>query len=71
MNYKHGDRVYYTYMHWMNSTVYTWITKEGTFIRYIKTQQFSCDGRKCLVHFDNNKNPSYIYELKLKMTKND
>jgi len=48
-----GDRVKWTYRHWLNRKSFTYITKEGTLVG-------STTKGKVKVHFEGNKYPSRI-----------
>lgn len=61
-----GDKVYYRYEHFLNSTTSTWRTKKGTFIRLIKRRNKNAE-ELALVHFHGNKNPSRIPYNKLRL----
>lgn len=57
--FKKGDRVQWTYKHWLNSKQFTYITKVGTVIEmtsFKKKRFVSGGGVKVL--FDGNKHPS-------------
>lgn len=60
-------RVSWTYKHWLNSTTYTHITKEGRIVRQIRERgglQRPTGYYKVL--FDGNKTPTKVHETKLK-----
>lgn len=63
--YKKGDRVSWSYKHWLNSRSSTMITKHGVFIRKINRKQTYLkhgiiERKMGLVLFDGNKHPSRV-----------
>lgn len=60
-SFKRGDRVAYTYQHWLNSKQFTIRQKYGTLIRYGKFRGWHNE-MKALVHLDGNKKP-YWYPV--------
>lgn len=54
MIFNKGDKIEWTYEHWLNSKSYTHITKVGIFIKVRKS------GTHAKVHFEGNKNSSII-----------
>lgn len=62
-----GCRVEFTYQHYLNSKSKTWITKQGTVIRHIRSQKGThLPTGFVLVKFDKNKTASKIHETRLK-----
>jgi len=61
---KKGQRVTWSYKHWLNSKSFTVITKTGTFLREGSSQRkvdvMSWPERFAIVHFDGNKNSSRV-----------
>lgn len=57
--FKPGDRIIYTYRHWLNSKSSTLIRRNGAFVRYVKSRK---DGkiRECVVQIDTNKYTSTV-----------
>lgn len=70
LSYGAGERVSYTYKHWLNGTSYTLVTKHGYFERYIphgaKHWQREGARQECFVLFDGNKKPSRVEVRQLK-----
>jgi len=67
--FKPGDKVEWTYDHWLNSKSCTRITKEGVFVRYINSRYktSAINLLFCYVHWNGNKNPTRISAMYLKL----
>ena len=73
--FREGDKIKWTYKHYLNSKSYTLITKVGKYIRKIATPICNQDDKYeyCLVHFEGNKHPSrvLISEIEKTIAKNN
>lgn len=68
-SFKKGDRVVWTYRHWLNSKSSTLLQKDGTFIETTgkKKNKRYVSGTHAKVHFDGNKHPSVVPIKELKI----
>lgn len=59
---KEGDRIKWTYKHWLNRKSFTWITKKGVVLEITgkKKNVRYVSGTHAKVHFEGNKHPSII-----------
>ena len=60
-----GDKVKWSYLHWLNSKSNVTRTKTGVYLREIATMRIEGGMRNstpthCYVHFEGNKNPSKV-----------
>lgn len=61
-----GDKIYYQYTHHLNSRSVTEITKEGIFIRWVKTGSPRKNSQTAIVHLNGNKLQSKIHRSNFK-----
>ena len=63
-----GDRIVYTYTHYLNSTATTQVSRHGVFLEMkgFKKNKRYVSGTHCKVQLDRNKNPSVVPVYKLK-----
>lgn len=68
MLFNHGDRVEWTYWHYLNSRSRIQITKTGVFRHVVKHRADYLGNQKAVVQFDGNKRPSTVPLASLRPT---